>query len=449
MTATAGSAPTIRSGLPGRRSFDPFWVVTKHAHIQAISRQNELFHNADRPTTLTNQAVEERIRKITGGPNLVRSLVQMDAPDHPKYRALTQGWFMPANLGKFEERVREIARATVQRMLDKGGACDFVADVALGYPLHVIMEILGVPEKDEPRMLKLTQELFGPQDPDTARIREQLTAEQFSGMMQAVVADFGAYFRAITEDRRRNPRDDLATVIANAKIGGDYMPDHDATSYYMIVATAGHDTTSSSTAGAIWALAEDPAQFDKVKANPELIPGLVDEAIRWMTPVKHFMRSATADTELGGRKIAKGDWLMLCYASGNRDEEVFEEPYHVPLRPQAEPPRRLRLWRASLPRAISGQAGNAHPVRGIAAAVEIDRARRRSEDDAGHFVNGPKKLPIRFEVNEGFAWAKRHWHHRRMRPEWPSTILPTHPSIFRNSAFATFSSVERGMSSTK
>ena len=260
-------------GIARPERFDPFWVVTKHAHIQAISRQNELFHNADRPTTLTNQAVEERVRKITGGPNLVRSLVQMDAPDHPKYRALTQGWFMPANLGKFEDRVREIARATVQRMLDKGGACDFVDDVALGYPLHVIMEILGVPEKDEPRMLKLTQELFGPQDPDTARIREQLTPEQFSAMMQSVVDDFGAYFRGITEDRRANPRDDLATVIANAKIDGDYMPDHDATSYYMIVATAGHDTTSSSTAGAIWALAEDPEQFAQGQGQSRTDPG--------------------------------------------------------------------------------------------------------------------------------------------------------------------------------
>ena len=88
----------------------PFWVVAKHAHIAAISRQNELFHNADRPTTLMSVAFEERVRQITGGPNLVRSLVQMDAPDHPKYRALTQGWFMPANLGKFEPRVREIKR---------------------------------------------------------------------------------------------------------------------------------------------------------------------------------------------------------------------------------------------------------------------------------------------------------------------------------------------------
>ena len=343
-------------GIARPEKFDPFWVVTKHAHIQAISRQNELFHNADRPTTLTTQAVEERVRKITGGPNLVRSLVQMDAPDHPKYRALTQGWFMPANLGKFEARVREIARATVQRMLARGGACDFVEDVALGYPLHVIMEILGVPEQDERRMLRLTQELFGPQDPDTARIKEQLSAEQFSSMMQAVVADFSAYFRGITEERRRNPRDDLATVIANARMGGDYMPEHDATSYYMIVATAGHDTTSSSTAGAIWALAEDPAEFARVKANPDLIPGLVDEAIRWMTPVKHFMRAATADTELGGRKIAKGDWLMLCYASGNRDEEALP---------------RLKSLR------LDGE-------------VKLTQA---------YFVNGPTKLPIKFEVD--------------------------------------------------
>jgi cytochrome P450 len=386
-------------GVARTEKFDPFWVVTKHAHIQAISRQNDLFHNADRSTILTARAGIERIRKITGGPNLVRSLVQMDAPDHPKYRALTQGWFMPANLGKFEARVRHIARSTVARMLEKGGHCDFVADVALGYPLHVIMEILGVPEQDEPRMLKLTQELFGSQDPDTARVREALSHELFSDMMQSVVNDFGAYFRGITEERRSSPRDDLATVIANARIGGEYMPDHDATSYYMIVATAGHDTTSSSTAGAIWALAENPEQFAKVKANPELIPGLVDEAVRWMTPVKHFMRSATADTELGGRSIAKGDWLMLCYASGNRDEEVFEDPFSF--RCDRKPNRHVAfgygahlclgqylaklemriLFEELLPR-----------LKSIALDGEVKMTQAT-------FVNGPKKLPVRFEVN--------------------------------------------------
>ena len=386
-------------GIARPEGFDPFWVVTKHAHIQAISRQNDLFHNADRPTTLVMKAMEERTRRITGTPNLVRSLVQMDAPDHPKYRALTQSWFMPVNLGKFEKRVRTIARGAVERMMAHGGRCDFVADVTLGYPLHVIMEILGVPEKDEPRMLKLTQELFGAQDPDTARIRDKLPPEQFVAMLQMIIDDFGAYFGQITRDRRLNPRDDLATVIANARIDGEYMPEHDATSYYMIVATAGHDTTSSSTAGAIWALAEDPEQFAAVKADPELIPGLVDEAIRWMTPVKHFMRSATADTELGGRRIAKGDWLMLCYASGNRDEEVFEEPFKF--RCDRKPNRHVSfgygahlclgqylaklemriLFEELLPR-----------LKSIALDGEVKMSQAT-------FVNGPKKLPIRFELN--------------------------------------------------
>src|SRR3954471_4074835 len=208
-------------GIARPEKFDPFWVVTRHAHIQAVSRQNELFHNADRPTTLTNQAVEERVRKITGGPNLVRSLVQMDAPDHPKYRALTQGWFMPANLGKFETRVREIARATVQRMLDKGGACDFVADVALGYPLHVLMQILGVPEQDEPRMLKLTQELFAGEDEDFGHSGDVGSdAARHTRRLLRLLDEFRTYFVPLMESRRDNAQDDLASVIANASVDG-------------------------------------------------------------------------------------------------------------------------------------------------------------------------------------------------------------------------------------
>lgn len=386
-------------GIARPERFEPFWVVTKHAHIQAVSRQSDLFHNADRPTTVTTRAFEALSRKITGGPNLVRSLVQMDAPDHPKYRALTQAWFMPGNLREFEDRVRMIARGAVEKMAAHGGRCDFVADVALGYPLHVIMQILGVPEQDEGRMLKLTQELFGPQDPDTARIKDALTPEQLSAAIVSVVEDFGAYFGTITADRRAHPRDDLATVIANAKIDGDYMPPHDITSYYMIVATAGHDTTSSSTAGAIWALAEDPKEFARVKANPELIPGLVDEAIRWMTPVKHFMRSATADTELGGRAIAKGDWLMLCYASGNRDEEVFEDPFTF--RSDRKPNRHLAFgYGAHL---CLGQYLARMEMR-ILFEELLPRLKSIALDGdvkmtQATFVNGPKKLPIRFELS--------------------------------------------------
>ena len=311
------------------QDFEPFWFVSKHADILEISRQNDLFLSGEFPTILTSKTVEAQVRKQTGGtPHLIRTLVQMDAPDHPKFRVLTQAWFMPQNLRKLEDQIRKIARSYVDKMADMNGRCDFLADIALYFPLRVIMEILGVPEADEPRMLKLTQELFGAQDPDMNRSGGELVDEQKAlADLQAVLMDFFMYFNQITEARRANPTQDVATVIANAKLDGEPIGAFEAVSYYTIIATAGHDTTSSTTAGGLFGLIENPDQFAAVKADPALIPGLVDESIRWATPVKHFMRSATADYELRGQTIKKGDRLMLSYPSGNRDEEIFEDPY--------------------------------------------------------------------------------------------------------------------------
>jgi cytochrome P450 len=149
---------------------DPFWVVTRHADILEVERNNELFHNGDTFTTFTTIEGGEKVKQMTGGsPHLIRSLVQMDNPDHMNYRRLTQSWFMPQNLRKLEPRIREIARGFVDGMAALGDKCDFARDVAFLYPLHVVMEVLGVPESDEHRMLKLTQELFGSQDPDLNR----------------------------------------------------------------------------------------------------------------------------------------------------------------------------------------------------------------------------------------------------------------------------------------
>ena len=382
--------------------FDPFWVVTKHADILEISRNNDLFHNGDLPTTLTPRSIDQKIRAMTGGsPHLVRSLVQMDAPDHPKYRIMTQAWFLPQNIRKLEDRIRQIARAHVDRMADLGGECDFVADVALTFPLRVIMEILGVPEADEPRMLKLTQELFGSTDPDLNRSKQEM-GEDFESnlaMVQSVIGDFFSYFDAITQDRRANPREDLSTFIANGKVDGEPMGSMEAMSYYVIVATAGHDTTSSSTAGAVWGMCEHPAEFAKVKADPSLIPGLIDEAIRWTTPVKHFMRSATADTELRDRKIAKGDWLFLSYPSGNRDEEVFEEP--DAFRVDRKPNRHLAFGYGA--HVCLGQHLAKMEMRILfeelmsrLQSLELNGEPRRS---AATFVGGPKSLPIRYRMN--------------------------------------------------
>jgi cytochrome P450 len=310
--------------------YDPFWAVTRHADIMEISRNNKVFASGERMTTLTQREIEKMVRAQTPGHDghLVRSLVQMDAPDHMKHRLLTQSWFMPKNLKGIEARIREIARETVETMLSKGDHCDFAREVAVDYPLRVIMNILGVPREDEARMLMLTQQLFGPTDPELNRAQAEIT-DMNAGlqMLQFVIADFETYFKAITEDRRKNPKDDIATVLANAKVNGAPVGDRELNGYYIIIATAGHDTTSASTAGAIMELARSPALFDRFRSADADKSGLIDEAIRWTTPVQHFMRSATEDTELSGQKISKGDWMMLCYASGNRDEAVFDDAF--------------------------------------------------------------------------------------------------------------------------
>jgi cytochrome P450 len=378
--------------------FDPFWAVTRHADILAVERDNEAFHNGDTFTTLTTIEGGEQVKKMTGGsPHLVRSLVQMDNPDHFNYRRLTQSWFLPQNMRALETRVREIARGFVDRMAEHGESCDFARDVAFLYPLHVIMEVLGVPEADEPRMLKLTQELFGAADPDRKRDGDSDAASDLAAV-QATVVDFMTYFNAVTEDRRANPRNDLASVIANGEVGGAPLGHFEAMSYYIIVATAGHDTTSSTTAGALWALAENPDQLARVKADPSLIPGLVEESIRWVTPVKHFMRSATRDVEVAGQAIAKGDWLMLCYPSGNRDETVFADPFAFDI--ARTPNRQLAfgygahvcigqhlarmemrvLWEELLPR------------------LDHVELAGRPQNMTANFVCGPKSVPIRFRM---------------------------------------------------
>jgi hypothetical protein len=381
--------------------FDPFWVVTRHADILEVERQNDLFHNGDRSAVVTTIAADKKVREMMGGsPHLVRSLVQMDNPDHMAYRRVTQGSFLPQNLRVLEARIRQIAKGFVDGMLAKGDQCDFARDVAFLYPLHVIMEVIGVPETDEPRMLKLTQELFGSADPELNRSGSAV-GDTNTGVdtIQSVVMDFMTYFMAITEDRRANPRQDLASVIANGQVNGQPMGHLEAMSYYIIAATAGHDTTSSTTAGAMWALAENPDQWAKVKANPALINGLVEESIRWVTPVKHFMRTATADAELAGQKIAKGDWMFLSYPSGNRDEAVFEDPFsfkvdrtpnkhvafgygaHVCLGQHLARMEMRILWEELFARIDS---------------VEMDGQPRRM---AANFVCGPKAVPIRFKAS--------------------------------------------------
>ncbi len=224
-----------------------------------------------------------------------------------------------------EVRIEELAKSHVDRMLAAGDECDFVPEVAVNFPLYVIMSLLGVPESDFPRMLRLTQELVGSDDDEMKR------SEPADETMNALLEMF-EYFSALTASRRENPTDDMASAIANARIDGEPLSDIETMSYYTIIATAGHDTTSSSIAGGLRALIDHPDQRRALSTDLDMLPHAVEEMIRWVTPVKAFMRTAAEDREIRGVRIAAGDSLLLSYASANRDEDVFDDPFTFDIR---------------------------------------------------------------------------------------------------------------------
>jgi cytochrome P450 len=298
--------------------FAPFWVLTKHADVLEVELHPEEFHNAPRPVIQNHEADQ---RQAEQG-DLLRTLIHMDAPDHRVYRAMTADWFLPKSLARLDARLAQLAKESVDKMAAVGGECDFARDIAVPYPLQVILAILGLPESDYPRMLTLTQELFGASDPELSR-GEQQTMED----LLAVINDFFVYFTALTGERRAHPTDDLASVIANATLDGEPVGVMETISYYTIIATAGHDTTASSMAGGIHALIEHPDQLQRLRDDPSLIPTAVDEIIRWVSPVKHFMRNVVEPYELRGHRFEPGDTVLLSYPSANRDEEVFDDPF--------------------------------------------------------------------------------------------------------------------------
>jgi cytochrome P450 len=297
--------------------FRPFWTVSKHADILEVERQQDRFLNAPR-SKLFSIAFEQEIKQLMQGKtHLVRGLPQMDGADHKAYRQLTQAWFQPKQVKLFEERIAGLAKRAVDELEALGPECDFYNQVAAYFPLRVIMLILGLPVSDEERLLRITQAYFGGGDPDVQRGSDLIHAAQ----------DYISYFDGVSEDRRKNPTDDVASLIANSQIDGRPIEHYEASSYYIALASAGHDTTSATAAGGILALIENPDEWRKLKANPELVSSAVDEMVRWVSPVKHFFRTATEDYMLRGKQIKAGDHLLMAYPSANRDEEVFEAPF--------------------------------------------------------------------------------------------------------------------------
>ncbi|MGZ4710725.1 MAG: cytochrome P450 [Acidimicrobiales bacterium] len=377
-------APIARVSLP---EYQDFWAITRHGDIMEIERNADVFTNAPVPTLLSRADFEAR---ITDEPPPVKTLVQMDGDEHKAHRGIVNDWFKPANVKRMSDRVDELATQSVDRMAAMGGRCDFANDVAMHYPLQVILSILGLPEEDHQKMLRLTQELFGAEDPDIGRVGDDASVLE-------VMLDFVSYFTDLAADRRVDPTGDLASVIANAELDGTPLPDMDVMGFYLIIATAGHDTTSNSIAGGLLALLEHPDQLELLRSDPSLIDNAADELIRYVTPVKHFVRTCQAPFTVSGVDFVPGDVTLLSFASGNRDDEVFEDPF------------RLDVRRSNASQHLAFGFGRhfclgAHLARmevraffrellGRLASIELDGEPSFVQST---LVSGPKALPVRF-----------------------------------------------------
>ncbi len=371
--------------------YKPFWAITKHADIIEISTQPDKFRSAGRfilfpePPPGSGPSMEE-------APPL-RMLVNMDPPEHRDYRKLVSSWFTPRAIQRLEQRLEVITKEIFDNLARDGGwhECDFVRDVAALQPLRMITEILGIPREREDFVLRITNENFGLEDPDFQR--EGDTREARLGFLQEAYV----YLMELLAERRREPREDLSTVLALATINGQPVPEFELFSLYFLVMVAGHDTTRNSISSGLLALMEHPAELEKLRRNPALVETAADEIVRWTTPVNHFSRTATVDYELRGKQIKAGDSLALFYASANRDEEVYDDPFVFRVDRDPNPHLGFGVGEHFCLGAHLARLDLKVFWRQFAERVEAVELAAPVQLLHSSFVGGPKRIPLRYK----------------------------------------------------
>lgn len=289
--------------------YHPFWAVVRHADIREVERRHREFLSGPRPMLVAAELDAAGARGERR--DVLRPLAHLDDPEHRVMRAVTADRFTPQSVSSLEPGVRRLARRAVERLRQRADDCEFVSEVSDRYALDVLCLLLGVGESDAERLFRFT-----PAGRRTLPAAERTTA----------MRDFYTFFLALAADRRRHPTDDLASVIANARVRGRLLDDRELLSQYVIMLTAGHDTASVTIAGGLRALVEHPEQWRRLREDPDLLPTAVDEMVRWVTPVKAFLRTAAEDCQLAGSTVRAGESLLLSYPSANRDEDVFDRP---------------------------------------------------------------------------------------------------------------------------
>lgn len=376
----------------------PFWAITKHAHIVEISKQPETFENGAGIVPQPKE-VAERIARGEKGPfDMMQTIITMDPPRHRKYRKVASPYFTPQALNRIDETVQASAKRLVNKLYDAQkngeGTCDFVTEIAVPHPLRILCSILGVPEADEPTILRLTQQLFAAADPEFAR-SEADRREAF----RALGIEFLTYFMKIIGERRASKRADLAGLLANAQVDGAPMGDIETLGYYLIVFTAGHDTTRNSLAGGMLALLENPAERAELHRDPAgRVVDAVEEIVRWTTPVNYMMRTARRDYELAGTKIRNGDRLLLFYASANRDEDVFPRPFSFEIDRNPNPHLGFGTGEHFCLGSHLARRSQRALFRELVGRLEDAELAGPPERLAASFVAGVKHLPMRYRL---------------------------------------------------
>ncbi len=295
-----------------RGNYDPFWAITKHADIVEIGKNP------------TDWIIEPRIavfdRSVPVDVEKLRHLLSMDPPEHRDYRNVTAKQFTPRMTKHWEPKVQRITREILDEAAAKGD-CDFVQDVAAPITIAVIAEMLGVPGSDWKLLFKWTNESIAPEDPEFQQGR---TTDE---TLQQSRAELFQYFTALANERARSPKDDIISVVVQGKVNGKPIAPFELLSYYLLLVVAGNETTRNAMTGGMLAFEENPDQWRALRANEALLDPAVEEIVRWVTPVIQFTRQATRDMTVRGVKIPKGDYVCLFYGSGNRDEDIFPDPF--------------------------------------------------------------------------------------------------------------------------
>jgi cytochrome P450 len=305
-----------------QRSWGPgIWHVTKYDDVIRVGCDPETFISGNGIIMDNDGRATMRDRQLENATGYAdprgHMMIMTDPPRHTLMRQLVNKGFTHKAVRKLEDYCRRTVGRELDAVAANGGECDFVLDVARKLPLDVICELVGVPEGDWEAMFELSNRVIGFDDPEFAR--DEITAEQMQMSM-----DLFNYVLQLCQERRDAPRDDVLTQLVHAEIDGQRLADHEIFLFFLLLIVAGNETTRNATSGGLLALIENPDQWARLRADPSLVTTAVDEVLRWASPVTHFTRTATKDTEIRGRTVEAGQEVCLWYPSANRDEDVFE-----------------------------------------------------------------------------------------------------------------------------